>query len=580
MNYTRTDLESPAANQTDVPRFTVMRDWAENFNQDSGGTAQERVFTNTAPTTVSYNSPAGFSMTAAKIEVSMQGDPYNSVTRTYLGASGWQQGLPVATEDWANGAGGSELKRWTWAEWTQDDTNLAYILNPRTTETRVGDNANVKRTTYEYCAEPIDCSQHSAYGLVSAVKVYDADLSTVIKKVHTTYNLTAPYPSRRIIGLPSMVEAWGKNDLTGSLEYVSKVTYGYDEFAFNDSTLAQSISPTQHDNTNYGASFVTGRGLLTSTTRHDVLGQSSAVTSQTKYNTAGAPVAQISPWDGTNTRSVKIGYADSFNDGNNVRGTFAYPTTLTDPAGNSSTVKYRFDIGANVEATSPAPAGNAYGKKTARTFDAVGRLIRDAVILGSVEYAYTRYEYPQNGIQSKVFSTLVDTNNNNRGDSADEVVSESWSDGAGRVRRARNEHPGSTGGWAATLTDYDILGRVLRSSVPTEVNANWNPAGDDATRGFLWTSQKYDWKDRVVRKINTDGNPDLAENDSDIFFDYQGCGCAGGQVTTIRSERVPRDDQSNTYARRTQRIYEDILGRSFKTIVYKWDGTTRSDDGK
>jgi hypothetical protein len=39
-------------------------------------------------------------------------------------------------------------------------------------------------------------------------------------------------------------------------------------------------------------------------------------------------------------------------------------------------------------------------------------------------------------VQSKVYSTINDTNNNGAG-SADEVLSESWSDGAGRMRRSR-----------------------------------------------------------------------------------------------------------------------------------------------
>lgn len=45
-------------------------------------------------------------------------------------------------------------------------------------------------------------------------------------------------------------------------------------------------------------------------------------------------------------------------------------------------------------------------------------------------------------------------------------------------------------------------------------------------------------------------------------------------MTTIQGESVPRDDAPTTNARRTQKIYEDILGRSYKTVVYQWDGTT------
>ncbi|MCW5961699.1 MAG: RHS repeat protein [Pyrinomonadaceae bacterium] len=184
--------------------------------------------------------------------------------------------------------------------------------------------------------------------------------------------------------------------------------------------------------------------------------------------------------------------------------------------------------------------------------------------------AYTRYEYPSNGVQSKVYSTIVDTNNNGA-DAADEVLSESWSDGAGRVLRSRTEHPGSAGGFAASLAEYDVLGRLKRSSVPTEVDANWNPAGDDY-RGvdtnnnlvWLWTSQEYDWKGRVTREINTDG--------TDRLTTYEGCGCAGGVVATLQSELVPRDDQPNTLARRTQKVYQDILGRTYKTEFLDWNG--------
>ena len=75
------------------------------------------------------------------------------------------------------------------------------------------------------------------------------------------------------------------------------------------------------------------------------------------------------------------------------------------------------------------------------------------------------------------------------------------------------------------MVEYDILGQVKRQSVPTEVDSNWNAAGDDYTRGFLWTYQKYDWKGRVVRKINTDGIDQTALNDSDEIISYDGCRC-------------------------------------------------------
>ena len=106
--------------------------------------------------------------------------------------------------------------------------------------------------------------------------------------------------------------------------------------------------------------------------------------------------------------------------------------------------------------------------------------------------------------------------------------------------------------------------------------STWTPSGDDATRGWLWTYQKYDWKGRVVRKINTDGADSSTLNDSDVLISYEGCGCAGGQVTTIQGPSVPRDDQPNQTARRKQRSYEDILGRKWKSEAFNWGGSVYS----
>ncbi|MFN0141094.1 MAG: RHS repeat domain-containing protein, partial [Pyrinomonadaceae bacterium] len=403
--------------------------------------------------------------------------------------------------------------------------------------------------------------------------------TTVLKRSETDYNLAPAYASRRIIGLPLESRAFGREN--GVLLLASKMTYLHDAGNFNDGTLNQNISPVQHDTANFGASFIDGRGNMTSMTRHDVTGQTAAVTQSVKYNTAGAPVARISPWDGTQVRTTKIDYTDNFNTTANPT-TFAYPTKLYDPAGNFSQVKYRYDIGANVWATSPAPAGNSTGKTTERTFDSIGRLQKDLIINTG---AYTRYEYPTNGIQSKVFSTIVDTNGNNTGDAADEVLSESWSDGAGRVLRSRSPHTfdatGNPMNWAGSIVEYDIFGRTKRQSVPTEISVSnpsdpnsWTPAGDDLTRGWLWTHQKYDWLGRVIRKINTDGVDSPTLNDSDILISYDGCGCAGGLVTTVQGELAPRDDEPTQSARRIEKTYTDILGRVHKTESLKWDSVS------
>ncbi len=565
LNYVSTDLDSVSGTETDCPRFGATRSWVENFNL-SGGTPQEVVTTNTAPSSSSFTGPDG-SITTSVVKIGITGDPYNHYTRIHFEPSGsYKEGLTHATEDCTDtGSSCSTRVRWTWNSWTQDNTGVSYITNPRILETQVGDGTNTKRTTIDYGS--------NGYGLPEKVKVYDTDLTTVLKTQVSSYNLSSTYTNLRIIGLPSESKLYEGTDTSGTL--MSKVTYAYDEGNMTGTDPIQNISPTQHDNTNYSSSYVTGRGLLTTVTRWDATAPTtsgSAVSSTMKYNTAGAVVSKTDPLSHT----VKIAYADVWNDLVS-RTTYAYPTTLTDQAGNSSTVIYRYDIGTNVEATSPAPAGQTYGKTSHRDYEtATGRLLKNSVLVNATLQYYTRYEYPTNGIQSKVFTTVIDTDADGP-DADDEVLGESWSDGAGRTLGTRTEHPGSTGGWSATKTDYDILGRAYRTSVPTEVSvatpydpAHWTAAGDDSTRGFIYNYTEYDWKGRTTRTVPSDST---GSDGKDTLISYAGCGCAGGQLTTIQGPSVARDDTTGN-ARRKQMVYDDILGRNVKTEVYGWDGST------
>jgi YD repeat-containing protein len=571
LNYVSTNLDdsSLAADQTDCPRFTQTNNWVENFNVVSG-TAREVITYNTAPSVDTYT-VGGQEFEAAKIQLSVKYDPNELLTNIYVGASDWREGLSIASEDCLSDC--SSPVRWTWTDWTQDDPDARYLLNPRMIETKIGDGTNTKRTTTDYyLTDPLEMTigenHTSLYGLPRNITQYDADQSTVLKKIVNHYQLDSAYTDRRIIGLPSEVDLYDAEDTL-----TSKTTYAYDEGSFGDSTLAQNITPSRHDGTNYSSSFISGRGNLTSISRWDVL-EDTAHTSHVKYNTAGSPVAQIDPLD----RTVKIEYTDNFNS-TVTTATYAYPTKITemadtaDSGNNFSEAEYRFDIGANVWARSPAPAGHSAGdgKQTSRNFDSLGRVIRNTIVNTG---AYTRYDYFDSGIRSKSYSTIVDTANDDV-DTSDEVLTESWTDGAGRILRTRTENPDSTGGFAAVLTEYDMFGQVTRQSVPTEVSVNtstnvWTVAGDDATRGFIWNSQEYDWKGRATRSIPSDST---GSDGKDTLVSYDGCGCAGGQVTTVEGPIVPVPG-SESSARRKQKSYADILGRTIQQETYEWDGST------
>lgn len=602
LNYVSTDLATPSSDQADCPRFRHTYTKVKDFNVVNGE-AQETHVENTAPEPSSF-AESTINESTKVVNVIMHDHPDDLYTKLHYadGDNGpvWRDGLLLATEDCIGEFPECSRQRWTATIWQQDEAKgsveYGYPRNPRVIETQVGDaQNNLRGSTISYYLDPAIGHRVALFGLVQTTEVYDREPSTVVKRSVTEYNFHANYLNRRIIGLPSQVETWGKNDLTSNLEYVSKVTYGYDETEFTTPEQATPPSIVGHDEEHYGDNFLI-RGNLTSTMRWDVLGQSSSVTSSIRYNATGSPVLQTDPVG----RVTRIGYNDRFNsDGNPI--TFAYPTTITDPAGSSlgdpahsSTIRYRYDIGANVEAISPPRSGTEPERKTVQTYwDDTGRPKRNELWAKNteetwVEQTYTRYEYPPSGIESLVYATITDTNNNGVADTPDEVLTESWTDGAGRVLASRSPHTfnidGTTATWAGTQARYDILGRVKKQSVPTEVASapnpanldNWEAAGDDATRDWLWTHQKYDWMGRVIRKINTDGADSPTLNDSDILISYDGCGCAGGLTTTIESERVPIPGATPSFGRRTQRVYADPLGRTYKTEVLNWSGSVYS----
>ena len=300
----------------------------------------------------------------------MDNDPYASVTKTWIGETGWQEGLPLASEDHSRNR--SRAVRSPPAlvvdQLTQDDVNASEHDESRVVETRIGDGASTKKTQIDYRLYP--STTIAEFGQ-DEVRLWQRSVHGA-EKQETDYNLSSTYLDRRIIGLPSKTQTYGWNDLTQTLELASELTYAFDGEDFS-LEANQVISPIRHDTANFGSSFVAGRGNLTSVTRHDVTSQTAAVTTKTRYDIAGSVVARLDPLN----RKVRFEYTDVFNDTTTSRNTFAYPTKVYDPANNFSEAKYRFDIGANIWARSPAPADQTVGKTTLRVFDSIGRLEGD-----------------------------------------------------------------------------------------------------------------------------------------------------------------------------------------------------------
>lgn len=481
--------------QTDCPRFTERHDWAEYwteavtyYNVDPNGAWSEEI----APDGTRYRENYG---------------------------SGWQKGLPTEVDYYDSS--GARVK-WVTTQWTQDDVNVSYPMNPRPMEINIYDsNGNHRRTTYGY-------TDPTAYGLLMDTTEYAADASTVLRRKHTDYVTDSTYINRRLIALPVASYVY---DGGGNL--FSKVDYLYDQNA-----VQNPGAMTQHDDSNYGAGFVQGRGNVTSIRRWNVNSPNDAaqvLVSSVAYNTAGSVISTTDPAG----HQSSIGYEDSFLDGAN-RNTFAYPTTVTDADNNSSTVQYSYDFGAITFTRDPK------GARTIREYDGIGRPLKFTNIETG---AYTRWEYPSSQNTVNQFSTIQEN--------AGEAFSTEVMDGAGRVYTAASLLPGSIGGYSAQRFLYDSMGRLQWESNPAETTASWTPIGDDLQAGWQWTEQAYDWKGRPTLTTNSDGS--TRENV------YGGCGCAGGEVVNARDE-----------AGRIRRLTMDVVGRLKTVEELNWYGNVYS----
>jgi RHS repeat-associated protein len=493
LTYVRYNLATGP--QSDCPRFSEERVWAENWNNN-----QE------ALTTYSGNVSSGLSQITT---------PDLVTHKQFYHTTGWRTGLVEKTETWWSGV----KRKWTEMYWSQDNEALPYQVNPRPYDLRLFDEAgNQRRTTIEY----------TSYGLPSNVREWSG--GTVLRRRETQYRFDAGFVDRRILGVVWMDLIYqGENTLMSKLNYHHDWT---DADAWNGQTPS-----TGHDTANYGSGFTWGRANITGVLRYNLSAPNDpnqAVWIQRfGYNAAGSPFRMK---DGAN-HPVTIGYSDSFSDGID-RGTLAYPTSVTDPDYFVSTAKYYYEIGAITRTQDPK------GAVYLTEYDDVGRL---ESITNQFTGGYTRWEYTPVG--EVVTITRVDP-------SQGETVSVHYVDGAGRDRGTIMHLPNSTGQWRAQMWAYDIMGRLKEQTNPTEVTQAWIPTGDDVG-GWINTQQTYDFLGRPKMTTNQDGSTrDLT---------YSGCGCAGGDVVTVRDERGRR-----------RKLYNDTLGRLVKVEELNWDQSVYS----
>jgi hypothetical protein len=464
--------------------------------------------------------------------------PDGVVHKELFSTAAGTRGLSIGMETIVGGI----KRKWTATNWLSDSTTKPMYL--RISETNIYDDANGdgtadnrRRATITYTPYTKTQAQstmpYTVY-LPTQTTEYAANAATVYRSTQSDYLDHTNYWSRWIIGLPTAQRLYD-----GASVLQAQMTYGYDEFY----PESHGATVRQHDTSNYGSSLFT-RGNPTSARRYSVVNGvvGSYTQTQTYYHLTGLVMLQR---DALN-HDTWIYYDDAFatyaDDASNTETvvnltpkTFAYPTRVEDPDDNSSYVKYWYDTGAVTRATNPKGAAAISIYETA-----YGRVTKAK---NAVNGAYTRYVYDTGHNWVQTWSTVND---------ATETAVLSLLDGASRERQHVDEHPGSAGTLSSWYQVYDLMGRVVERSNPTEISSvNWVPTGDDTA--YIISTQTYDWNHRP--RITTKQDGAISE------VSYNGCGCAGGQVTTFTDE-----------AGRQQKSYADFLGRTFKTELM--DGTT------
>lgn len=520
----------------DCPRVSSENDWAENWHivggQATAVTTQYRVDADGAHVVTLPDRtymPDGVTL-----------DHDNTEYREYYGAKMWQRGLTVRAEWKSNNAvQKSVVNTWTQGNVQQDeDSNI--ILNPRLTNTTISDAAgNNRRTRIDY--QQFTLPSGSKFYLPSDVTEYAANATTELRKSHTDY---LNYLDRHILGLPSV------QTLTdGAATLFAKVDYQYDSVGTaQDPFLRNDGEPVQHD-PSYGAGFAT-RGNLTRVRRWNT----SYPTDETKtiavaqagFDTAGCLIFTRDALG----HQTSVSYTDAFSTTGHQL-TLAYGTRVTDAGNYASTAIYNYDRGIVVHTEDPKAAGTNISYDDAN---------RTSVVTNLVNNAYTRLEYPAQQNLVKSFTTIQEGQNGAR----PEAYAVKVLDGMGRVIATASDLPNSVGHYTGQQVVYDTMGRVSAQSNPTETDAlsgGWHPVGDDVQAGWLYTSQIFDWKGRPRIITNTDGTTSEAS--------YSGCGCAGGDVTTLSDEGTI---VGGVLKRRQQVITRDILGRVVNSKVLDFNG--------
>ena len=282
---------------------------------------------------------------------------------------------------------------------------------------------------------------YDSNGLLNSISEYNWGSGArggLARTTTLTYQTATAYTSRQMLNLVTQKVVKDANNVTQFRQDVN-----YDESGYVNASCITGAA--QHDDVGYGCSFAT-RGLPTSIIGYANAGApSGSLTQHVSYDSLGNPISITDPAGNT----TSISYTDNYSDGVN-RSTYALPTTITQPVTNGIShigrASYYYYFGLPYQTT------DQNGQISTFSYD----LMRRPGSVTDPTNAVVNFTYGATSAESVL-------NFNSGNSTADHL---STVDGLGRtqVQQAR-QAPNSTS-FDSVETDYDLVGRVRRVTLP------------------------------------------------------------------------------------------------------------------
>ena len=338
-----------------------------------------------------------------------------------------------------------------------------------------------------------------------------------------------------------------------------------------DGVALSSVTATQHDDPDYGKSFINNRGNVTTKTRK-CFGCTDAVTTYT-YDMTGQVLSRTDPCAVTGTCSDMSGanhtttfsYTDNYSSGTAPGATNAYLTTITDALGHATTFAYGYNDGQLTSSTDANGSITNYKYNTPPTgcSDGLDRLSEiDYPDTGKTTYCYNDAAFSASTPSPSITTTKTITSGLNEtttvafdgmGHAVQSILSsdpdgstsvETQYTGMGNVHKQSNPHRASASSTdGTTTTTYDGMGRIIGLT---------RPDGSDVDTSYSGNCVSVTDEIGTIRRSCSDGLGRLIE------VDEPGSGgqteVAGSETATVstntngeQSKLVPATHSSGTY---------------------------------